>query len=142
MIRFITLYTSEGETKSEIRRGKGGEGAYSEKDDTVHHHYTTPLYLAPSTRGGPRINLQNFQNLSKTLLCTPNLVIIISALLAITNKIGHIASVSNATKMTGAREVRAEAALGLLERNVWRGFMKPAMFVRDARAHKRETGNI
>lgn len=93
-------------------------------------------------RGGPRINLQNFQNLSKTLLCTPNLVIIISALLAITNKIGHIASVSNATKMTGAREVRAEAALGLLERNVCRGFMKPAMFVRDARAHKRETGNI
>lgn len=49
MIRFITLYTSEGETKSEIRGGKGGEGAYSEKDDTVHHHYTTPLYLAPST---------------------------------------------------------------------------------------------
>lgn len=24
----------------------------------------------------------------------------------------------------------AEAALGLLSRNVWRGFMKPAMFVR------------
>lgn len=44
--------------------------------------------------------------------------------------------------MTGAREVMAEAALGLLSRNVWRGFMKPAMFVRDARAHRRETGNI
>lgn len=85
---------------------------------------------------------QNFQNRSKTLLCTPNLVIIVSALLAITNKMGHIASVSSATKMTGAREVMAEAALGLLSRNALRGFMKPAMFVRDARAQRRETGNI
>lgn len=55
---------------------------------------------------------------------------------------GHIASVSSATKMTGAREVMAEAALGLLSRNALRGFMKPAMFVRDARAQRRETGNI
>lgn len=44
--------------------------------------------------------------------------------------------------MTGAREVMAEAALGLLSRNALRGFMKPAMFVRDARAQRRETGNI
>lgn len=126
--------------------GNTREGAYSEKDDTVHHHYPSPFYSAPSTvtgaQRGARTNSQNFQNLSKTLLCTPNLVIIVSALLAITNKIGHIASVSNATKMTGAREVMAEAAFGLLDRNVWRGFMKPAMFVRDARAQRRETGNI
>lgn len=124
---------------------RGGGGLQRKRRHRSPSLYNSIVFSPFHSHWGPegaRINLQNFQNLSKTLLCTPNLVIIISALLAITNKIGHIASVSNATKMTGAREVRAEAALGLLERNVWRGFMKPAMFVRDARAHKRETGNI
>lgn len=126
-----------------------GEGGLTAKKTTpftitIHPQFIQPLSLSLGSRGGQgqTKNSQNFQNLSKTLLCTPNLVIIVSALLAITNKIGHMASVSKATKMTGAREVRAEAALGLLDRNAWRGFMKPAMFVRDARAHRRETGNI
>lgn len=124
-----------------------GRGLTAKKTTPFTITNTSPFYSAPSTatgaqREGARTNSQNFQNLSKTLLCTPNLVIIVSALLAITNKIGHIASVSNATKMTGAREVMAEAAFGLLDKNVWRGFMKPAMFVRDASAHRRETGNI
>lgn len=32
--------------------GNTREGAYSEKDDTVHHHYPSPFYSAPSTVTG------------------------------------------------------------------------------------------
>ena len=56
---------------------------------------------------------QNFQNRSITELWIPLLVTILSALLAIANKMGQIAIVSKATRITGAREDIAEEALGL-----------------------------
>lgn len=69
-------------------------------------------------------------------------VIIVFVLLVIINKIGYIVSVNNVIKMMGVREVMVEVVLGLLLRNVWRGFMKFVMFVRDVRVYRREMGNI
>jgi hypothetical protein len=56
---------------------------------------------------------RNFQNRSKTELCIPNLVTIVSALLAIRSRIGQMAIVRPATRMTGTNEVTNRAVLGL-----------------------------
>jgi hypothetical protein len=106
---------------------------------------TTPLtittcQLCPSTL--LEIYLQNFQNLSKTLLCIPSRVTIVSALLAMTSKMGQMAIVSRATRITGTREVIADAAFGFASSQSRNCGKKPAMLVKDVNAQSRETGKI
>jgi hypothetical protein len=66
----------------------------------------------------------------------------VSALFAMTNRIGHIQSVKLATSMTGAREVIADAVFGLLARKSDKGLMNPAIVVKDDKAHRMDTGKI
>lgn len=66
----------------------------------------------------------------------------VSALFAISSKIGQIDSVSEATKTTGPSEVIVDAASGCASIQDLSEGMKSAMFVRDVKAQKRETGKI
>jgi hypothetical protein len=58
------------------------------------------------------------------------------------NNSGQMQSVSSATKMTGASEVIADAALGFALSQFAREGMKPAILVRLVRVQKREIGKI
>lgn len=72
-----------------------------------------------------RRDIRNFQNLSRTLLWMPSLVTIVSALLAMTSRIGQIEIVSKATRMTGTKAVTAVAVSGLAVTQAARAGMKP-----------------
>ena len=71
------------------------------------------------------IDARNFQKRSNTELWIPNRVLMVSALLAMSSKIGQIQIVRRATRITGARDVIADAALGWAFRKSCSGFMKP-----------------
>ena len=110
----------------------------SEEDHAINHHCAMSVLGLPCDSG----DSQNFQNLSKTELCTASLVFIVSALFAITSKIGQMHNVRLATRMTGASELMAAATLGSFARKSCSGLMNPAMLVNDDRAQRTETGKI
>ena len=87
-------------------------------------------------------HLRNFQNRSKTELWIPNRVLIVSALLAMTSRMGQIAIVKPATSTTGASDVIACAASGCFSIKSRRGSTKPAMLSSDASAVRIDTGKI
>lgn len=64
------------------------------------------------------------------------------ALLAIASKMGQIAMVSNATRMTGARDVMVDAAFGFAFSQSSSCGIKPPMVVKDVRVQKNDTGKI
>jgi hypothetical protein len=66
----------------------------------------------------------------------------VSALLAITSKIGQIAIVKSATRMTGASDVMAEAAFGFASSQRLNCGRNPAMLVNDVKAQSSDTGKI
>lgn len=72
----------------------------------------------------------------------PSRVLIVSALLAMSSRIGQIDSVSDATKTTGPSEVIVDAASGCASIQDLREGMKSAMLVKDVRAQNRDTGKI
>ena len=72
----------------------------------------------------------------------PSLVLIVSALFAMSSRIGQMQIVSRATRMTGASDVMADDALGWALRKFCSGLMKPAMLVKLVKAQNRETGKI
>jgi hypothetical protein len=59
-----------------------------------------------------------------------------------TSRMGHIAIVNRATRITGAREVMADAESGFASNQDLSCGRKPAMLVRDVKAQKRDTGKI
>ena len=70
------------------------------------------------------------------------LVTIVCALLATTRRIGQIAIVSRATKMTGARDVIVSAEFGFAASHFWRGGRKPPILDREVKEQKSPTGKI
>lgn len=59
-----------------------------------------------------------------------------------TNKIGQMVIVKRATSMTGANEVIADAAFGLLSNHALSGGKNPAILDKDVKAQSNETGKI
>ena len=70
------------------------------------------------------------------------LVTIVWALFATTSRMGQIAIVSRAIRMTGAREVIDLAALGLASSHVLSGARNLPIVSKDVRVQKNETGKI
>jgi hypothetical protein len=66
----------------------------------------------------------------------------VSALFAMTSKIGQIAMVNPATSKTGTSEVITLAVFGWLLTKFCSGLMNPAIFDKDERAQSSETGKI
>lgn len=62
--------------------------------------------------------------------------------MATTSRIGHIAIVSKATKMTGARDVIVVAEFGFASSHLRRGGRNPPMFDKEVREQKSPTGKI
>ena len=87
-------------------------------------------------------HLRNFQNRSRTELWIPNRVLIVSALLAMTSRIGQMAIVKPATSTTGASDVIACAASGCFSIKSRSSFTKPAMLSSEASAVRIDTGKI
>lgn len=77
-----------------------------------------------------------------TELWIPLLVTMLSALFATANKIGQMAMVSRATRMTGANDDIAEDALGFESSHFCRDGMNSAIPVRVVKVQKKETGKI
>ncbi len=66
----------------------------------------------------------------------------VSALFAMTSKIGQIAIVRPATKSTGTKEVITLAVSGYLAMKSSTGLKNPASFDNEDRAQRNETGKI
>lgn len=63
-------------------------------------------------------------------------------MLATASRMGQMAMVRSATKMTGAREVIVDAAFGLAFNHFSNGGRKPPIVVSDVRVQKKDTGKI
>lgn len=70
------------------------------------------------------------------------LVTMVWALLATASKMGQMAIVSSATRITGANDVMVEAAFGLASSQACNAGMKPPIVVREVSVQKKETGKI
>lgn len=88
------------------------------------------------------LHSRNFQNRSKTELWMPSLVLIVSALFAMTSKIGQIAMVRPATRKTGTSEVITCAVSGLRSIKFRNGVINSAMLLSEDNAQSSETGKI
>ena len=72
----------------------------------------------------------------------PSRVLIVSALFAMTSRIGQMAIVRPATRKTGTRDVMTDAVSGFASMKFRKGVMNSAMLLRDDRAQSSETGKI